>query len=74
MLRRLRAVASELLGLFVTDWLFALLTLAILAGGWGLSRQVHSAAAGFAMAAALALSVVGEALVSARRLRRGARW
>lgn len=66
---RLRGAAAEVLGLFVTNWLSALLALGILAGGWALARTVHGAAPGFLMAAALALLVVGEALVrgAARR-------
>lgn len=70
MLRRLRSAATEVLGLFVTDWLSALLALAILAGGWALTRAVSGAAPGFAMAAALALLVVGEAVLRGRRLSR----
>jgi len=66
---RLRGAVAEVLGLFVTNWLSAALALAVLAGGWGLARTVHGAAPGFAMAAALALLVVGEALLrgAARR-------
>jgi hypothetical protein len=68
MLRRLRSAAAELVGLFVTDWLSAVVALAILAGGWALARQVHGAAPGFAMAGALALLVVAEAVLQGRRL------
>jgi hypothetical protein len=64
---RLRAAVLEVLGLFVSNWLSAVLALAILAGGWGLARQSPGAAAGFAMAGALALLVVGEALLAGRR-------
>jgi hypothetical protein len=67
MLRRLRAVVSEVLGLFVTDWLSTVLALAILGGGWALSRRFQGAAVGLPMAAAIALLVVGEALLVARR-------
>ena len=68
MLRRLRGGAIEVVGLFVTDWLSAAIALAVLAGGWALSRQVHNAAPGFAMAGALAVLVVGEAVLRGRRL------
>ncbi|HEV7677282.1 MAG TPA: hypothetical protein VGQ42_01780 [Candidatus Dormibacteraeota bacterium] len=67
-LRRLRAAVVEVLGLFVSTWLSALLALAILAGGWALSRRAPGAAAGFAMAGALALLVVADALLAARRV------
>lgn len=67
MAARVRGAVAEVLGLFVTDWLMAALALAILAGGWALAQRVHGAAPGFAMAAALALLVVGEALLRGRR-------
>jgi hypothetical protein len=66
MLRRLRAAVAEVLGLFVGDWLSAVVAVLILAGGWALARQVHGAAAGFAMAGALALLVVGAAVLQGR--------
>jgi hypothetical protein len=63
MAARVRGALAELIGLFVTNWLSAVLALGVLAGGWALARSVHGAAPGFAMAAALALLVVGEAVL-----------
>ncbi len=60
---RLRAAGAELLGLFVGSWLSAVVAACVLLGGWGLTRVVHGAVPGFAMALALALLVVGEALL-----------
>ena len=67
MLRRVRAVVTEVVGLFVSNWLSAVIALAILAGGWALARRSPGAAAGFAMAGAIAVLVVGEAVLVARR-------
>lgn len=70
MVARLRGAVAEVLGLFVSDWLSAILAVLILAGGWALAQQVHgAAAAGFAMAGALALLVLGAAVVQGRSRR-----
>ncbi len=71
MVRRAGAAVAEVVGLFVTDWLSAAIALLILAGGWTLARVAPGAGvAGFAMAGALALLVVGEAVVRGRAMTR----
>ncbi|HZS14543.1 MAG TPA: hypothetical protein VFC09_08110 [Candidatus Dormibacteraeota bacterium] len=67
MLRAVRTAAAGVLGLFMTGWVSAAIALCVLAGGWALARAFPGAAAGFAMAGALALLVVGEALLRGRR-------
>jgi hypothetical protein len=71
MLRRLRAGVAEVLELFVGDWLSTALAVLVLLGGWALAQRVHGAAVGFAMAGALALLIVGAAVLQGRA-RRGA--
>ena len=66
MLGKLRAGAAEVLGLFVGDWLSAVVAVLVLVGGWALAQRVHGAWPGFAMAGALALGVIGGAVLQGR--------
>jgi hypothetical protein len=65
--RRLRAGIDAVVGLFVTGWMSTVAILAILAGGWALTRRMSGSGPGFAMAGALAALIVAQALVFARR-------
>lgn len=57
-MRYLRAAGSELLGLFVSDWLETLAILVILAAAWFLLHARHATWLGFALAVALGLQLV----------------
>jgi hypothetical protein len=72
MLRRVRAVIAEILGLFVSDWVSSVGIAVVLAAGWALARSNHGGAAGFAIAAALAGLLVVQAAAEARRSRSAA--
>ena len=68
-MRIARAVFDEVIGLFVSDWTQALITLAIIAAGWIAIPRLHSAVAAFAFAAALAAQLIFATGAEARRSR-----
>jgi len=67
--RFVRAAIDEVLGLFVADWIQALITIGILAAGWVAIPRLHSAGFAFALAVALALQLVFATGAEARRTR-----
>lgn len=64
-----RAVIDEVVGLFVSDWTQALITIAIIAAGWLAIPRLHVAAVAFALAAALAVQLIFATGAEARRTR-----
>lgn len=64
-----RAVIDEVLGLFVSDWIQAAVTLAILAIAWFLIPRFHYAAIAFALGAALGVQLIFATGAEARRTR-----
>jgi ABC-type Co2+ transport system permease subunit len=65
--RFVRATVDEVLGLFVADWIQALVTVVILAAGWVALPRLHSAGLAFVLAAGLALQLVFATVAEARR-------
>ena len=66
-MRALRAILSEVLGLFVSDWSQAVGILVILAAGYAASRVVHGPVVGFAIAGLLAVHLVFTTVTESRR-------
>jgi hypothetical protein len=68
----LRAAGAEIVGLFVGDWVQTGVSVAILALGWFVLRQVHVDGLAFVVAAALAAQLVYATMLEAREhVRRG---
>jgi hypothetical protein len=58
--RFMRAVAVEVVNLFVGDWAQTFISLAILAAGWFLLNRFHAEGLGFVIVLALALQLIYE--------------
>ncbi len=68
-MKAVRAVADEIIGLFVADWSQTAITLAIIVVAWFLIPRLHLAAIAFALAAALAVQLIFATIAEARRTR-----
>ena len=64
-----RAALDEVVGLFVSDWTQALITVAIIAVGWVAIPRLHLSVIAFALAAALAVQLIFATGAEARRTR-----
>jgi hypothetical protein len=69
--RIVKAVAEEVVGLFVGDWTQTLTSVAILGVGWLALPRVHIAGVAFVIAAALAAQLIFATTLEARRMVRG---
>jgi hypothetical protein len=68
----IRAAATEVVGLFVGDWLQTLVSVAILALGWLVLSRIHVEGMGFVIVVALAVQLIYATMLEAReRARRG---
>ena len=67
MIRRLRAAAAELLGLFVSGWLETAVAVALVAGALLAARSDHRAWVGFALAGALSVELLAVTILSRTR-------
>lgn len=63
----LRSAVSEVIGLFVGDWVQSLTSVVILAVGWLALTRFHVAGLAFAMALALAVQLILATAAEARR-------
>ena len=71
-MRFLRAAVSEVIGLFVGDWVQTAVSVGILAIGWVVLSRVHVNGIAFVIAIALAAQIVYATTLEARqRARRG---
>ncbi len=71
-MKYIRATATEVVGLFVGDWLQTLVSVAILALGWLLLSRIRVDGLGFVVVVALALQLIYATALEAReRARRG---
>jgi hypothetical protein len=68
-MRIVKAVADEVLGLFVADWIQAAVTVAIIVVAWFLIPRFHLAVIGFGLAIAIAAQLVFSTDAEARRMR-----
>ena len=66
-MRWLRAAASEVIGLFVGDWVQTGVSVAILAAGWLALPRLHVGGVAYALAVALAVQLVLATAAEARR-------
>jgi hypothetical protein len=64
-----RAGVDEVVGLFVSDWTQALITIAIIAAAWLAIPRLHVAAIAFVLALALAIQLIFATGAEARRTR-----
>lgn len=68
----IRAAATEVVGLFVGDWLQTIVSIAILGFGWLLLSRIHVDGLGFVVVVALAVQLIYATTLEAReRARRG---
>ena len=71
-MKYIRAAATEVVGLFVGDWLQTLVSVAILALGWLVLSRIRVDGLGFVVVVALALQLIYATALEAReRARRG---
>lgn len=63
----LRSAVSEVIGLFVGDWIQSLTSVVILAAGWLALTRFHVAGLAFVMAIALAVQLILATAAEARR-------
>ena len=68
-MRFLRAAVDEVLGLFVSDWTQAVVTIAIIAVAWFLIPRFHVAAIAFGLGVALGAQLIFATGAEARRTR-----
>jgi hypothetical protein len=64
--RFIRAAATEVVGLFVGDWLQTLVSVAILALGWLVLSRIHVDGLGFVIVVALAVQLIYATTLEAR--------
>ncbi len=62
----IRAAATEVVGLFVGDWLQTLVSVAILALGWLVLSRIHVDGLGFVIVVALAVQLIYATTLEAR--------
>ena len=62
----IRAAATEVVGLFVGDWLQTLVSVAILALGWLVLSRIHVDGLGFVIVVALAVQLTYATTLEAR--------
>jgi hypothetical protein len=67
--RYVRAAVNEVVGLFVSDWTQALITVVILGLGWLAIARLHLVVLAFALAVALAAQLIFSTGAEARRTR-----
>jgi hypothetical protein len=68
-MRIVRAVVSEVVGLFVSDWIQALITVVIIGAGWLALPRLHVEVLAFGLAVALGLQLIFSTSAEARRRR-----